>query len=87
VNGDLAQQSELQAHLFALTASGHDQFSGLIIQHGYVLLSCVQIDAYKFHLGLLRSEQSVVRAPTFYSARCEADFVMPSDGTFPVDFA
>jgi hypothetical protein len=39
----------------------------------------VQIDAYNFHLGLLRSEQCLVRAPTFYSARCEADFVMPSD--------
>ena len=42
------------------------------------LLSCVQIDAYNFHLGLLRSEQCLVRAPTFYSARREADFVMTS---------
>src|SRR5271165_5524194 len=59
-----------------------DQFARLIIQHGNTLLSCVQIHAYNFHLGLLRSEQSVVRAPPSYSARCEADFVMPSDGTF-----
>src|SRR5271165_3773465 len=60
-----------------------DQFARLIIQHGNTLLSCVQIHAYNFHLGLLRSEQSVVRAPPSYSARCEADFVMPSDGTLP----
>jgi hypothetical protein len=54
------------------------QLAGVIIQHGNGLLSRVQIDAYNFHLGLLRSEQCQVRAPTFYSARCEADFVMTS---------
>jgi hypothetical protein len=37
-------------------------------------------NAYNFHLGLLRSEQSLVRAPIVYSARYEADFLMPSDG-------
>jgi hypothetical protein len=57
-----------------------NQWRQLLI--GYGLLPCVQIHAYNSHLGLLRSEQSVVRAPTVYSAPCEADFVMPSDGTF-----
>jgi hypothetical protein len=61
-----------------------EQLTSLIIQHGNSLLSSVQVHAYNFHLGLLRSEQCLVRAPTFYSARCKADFVMPSDGTFPI---
>jgi hypothetical protein len=39
------------------------QLSGLIIEHGNSLLSRVQIDAYNFHLGLLRSERRQVGSP------------------------
>jgi hypothetical protein len=30
------------------------QLAGFGVQHGDALLLCVQIDAYNFHLGLLR---------------------------------
>jgi hypothetical protein len=51
-----------------------DPFCGLIVQHGDGLLSGMQIHAYNFISVLFR--KSVVRAPTFYSARCQADLVM-----------
>jgi hypothetical protein len=67
------------AHLVAFVLQFFlHELSRAIIQHGNRLLSRVQINAYNFHLGLLRSEQCQVRAPTVYSARCEAGFVMPS---------
>src|SRR5215472_9603153 len=53
------------------------ELSALGVHHGYGLLSCVQIAAYNFHLGLLHPEPFWLE-PKVYSARCEADVLMSS---------
>jgi len=54
------------------------ELTGFRVHHGYALLSCVQITAYNFHLGLLRHEPFLVEYRRVYSVRCGADVVMTS---------
>src|SRR6516162_1412910 len=54
-----------------------NQFAGFGVQHGNALLLCVSIDAYNFHLGLLRPSL-FGWIPKVYSGRREADVLMSS---------
>src|SRR5580704_7299651 len=56
------------------------------VQHRQRLLASVQITSYNLHLGLLRSEHCWGEHRTVYSGRSEADVVMTSISTLPLNW-
>src|SRR5580704_810556 len=56
------------------------------VQHRQRLLASVQITSYNLHLGLLRSEHCWGEHRTVYSGRREADVVMTSISTLPLNW-